>query len=315
MSLAEWDASALPPKARYSAFGEALSESHLGWDVYGGTSDFSAVIRRRNLDQIDFVSCSCDPCEGTRTKALIDQAGAASVGILFELPGREIVRQGERETQLSPGEFVVWDGAKPMEFRVTEPLEKLSLFVPKSVLRRHGIDIGQATSGPLGRNSRLAPIVSSHLRQIAVNLAGLSDTDLELVGHMALELIAATFRCDPAARFASPGDRALSEQITRYILDHLRDPALCPRTIAAANGCSVRKLHKLFSAKGLSVSRWILHQRLESCRQDLLHGDADRSITDTAFAWGFNDAAHFSRSFRTAYGQTPREIRSHSRRV
>ena len=161
MSLAEWDASALPPKARYSAFGEALSESHLGWDVYGGTSDFSAVIRRRNLDQIDFVSCSCDPCEGTRTKALIDQAGAASVGILFELSGREIVRQGERETQLSPGEFVVWDGAKPMEFRVTEPLEKLSLFVPKSVLRRHGIDIEQATSGPLGRNSRLAPIVPS----------------------------------------------------------------------------------------------------------------------------------------------------------
>lgn len=33
------------------------------------------------------------------------------------------------------------------------------------------------------------------------------------------------------------------------------------------------------------------------------------SITDIAFGWGFNSASHFARSFRDAFGMTPRDYR------
>jgi AraC-like DNA-binding protein len=33
-------------------------------------------------------------------------------------------------------------------------------------------------------------------------------------------------------------------------------------------------------------------------------------VTDIAFSWGFNDAAHFSRAFRARFGCSPRALRA-----
>jgi AraC-like DNA-binding protein len=35
----------------------------------------------------------------------------------------------------------------------------------------------------------------------------------------------------------------------------------------------------------------------------------DKSITQIAFSWGFNNAAHFSRCFKTRFGATPSDYR------
>lgn len=51
-------------------------------------------------------------------------------------------------------------------------------------------------------------------------------------------------------------------------------------------------------------------QRPDLARRELsdpLH--ASRSVSDIAFACGFNDAAHFSRSFRARFGCAPRVLR------
>ena len=74
---------------------------------------------------------------------------------------------------------------------------------------------------------------------------------------------------------------------------------------------SPRYLHRLFEAEGQSVGRWIWAARLDCCRRDLADpAQAGRSITDIAFAWGFSDIAHFSRSFRARYGDSPRAFRA-----
>jgi AraC-like DNA-binding protein len=61
----------------------------------------------------------------------------------------------------------------------------------------------------------------------------------------------------------------------------------------------------------LPLGHTIWAQRLEACRREL--GDPQqghRSISDIAFGWGFNDAAHFSRAFRERFGLSPREWRA-----
>ena len=50
---------------------------------------------------------------------------------------------------------------------------------------------------------------------------------------------------------------------------------------------------------------------LERCRADLgTPALRTRSVGEIAYYWGFNDVAHFSRSFRARYAQSPREFRS-----
>jgi len=59
------------------------------------------------------------------------------------------------------------------------------------------------------------------------------------------------------------------------------------------------------------VSHYIKRERLLGCLLDLRDLDFDnQSITEIAFSWGFNSAAHFSSSFKREFGLNPRDYRS-----
>lgn len=102
----------------------------------------------------------------------------------------------------------------------------------------------------------------------------------------------------------------LFSRITWYLRTHLRDPALGPAQIAAAHNVSVRYLYKLFAEHHRSLEQWLITERLKGAARQL-HEPASRHLPVAVIAarWGFDDAAHFSRRFRQAYGMTPREWR------
>ena len=93
----------------------------------------------------------------------------------------------------------------------------------------------------------------------------------------------------------------------RYVGLHLADPDLTPETAASALKISVRLLNLLFEPGGTTFTDYVVKRRLEECRAALETGE--RSVTDIAFAWGFNSLATFFRRFREAYGMTPFEMR------
>jgi AraC-like DNA-binding protein len=108
----------------------------------------------------------------------------------------------------------------------------------------------------------------------------------------------------------SPSRSVLLAGVKAYIGEHLGSPALGPEEIARANHISTRYLHRLFEGEGLSVSEWIRDQRVERCRRDLRDPLLQHeSILSIATRWGLPSPAHFSRVFRAAYGQSPREER------
>jgi AraC-like DNA-binding protein len=109
----------------------------------------------------------------------------------------------------------------------------------------------------------------------------------------------------------------LYRRLTSFIEEQLADPDLSPTMIAQKHHISPRYLHLIFSEQGTTVGTWIRSRRLAKCRAELSNLRNDRSVTEIAMDWGFCDAAHFSRSFSSAYGVSPlkfRKTRDASRR-
>jgi len=94
-----------------------------------------------------------------------------------------------------------------------------------------------------------------------------------------------------------------------YIRANLADPALGAERIADALYISRRRLYQLFD-DGDGVSGRIRQLRIDRAKE--LLGDpahAAKGIGEVSKECGFANAAHFSRTFRKAVGQTPRDYR------
>jgi AraC-like DNA-binding protein len=97
----------------------------------------------------------------------------------------------------------------------------------------------------------------------------------------------------------------LRERAKIYIGRHIRDVDLSVEKIAAALNCSKRYLHLVFNAGEETVSEYVWRQRLEGCRAELSNPAFRLTLTEIAYAWGFNSSAHFSRAFKERYGVPP----------
>jgi AraC-like DNA-binding protein len=101
------------------------------------------------------------------------------------------------------------------------------------------------------------------------------------------------------------------DRVKAFIYTNLQDPMLSLDRVAAAVGCSKRNLHKMFALEDETLNTHIWNCRLDRIRHDLANPALlQQSITEIAFAWGFNSSTHFSRSFRERYGVAPRAYRT-----
>ena len=100
--------------------------------------------------------------------------------------------------------------------------------------------------------------------------------------------------------------------MARQLIDQsLSEPGLTPLSLAKQLNISVRQLYRLFEEQGDSVCRFIQRSRLKRSAADLSNPRLrNESITDIAFRWGFTDSAHFSRTFKKHFEQSPREYRA-----
>jgi len=83
-------------------------------------------------------------------------------------------------------------------------------------------------------------------------------------------------------------------------------PISPPAKIAHRLGVSLRLLQKVFAHRGETVMGQLWQERVSRAARLLSAPEAaDRSITDIAFACGFNDSSHFGRVFAERMGMAP----------
>ena len=299
----------LPSPRQYEAWRDAVSSTHLAWDLpRRSESAFKGRIRRQSLGAADIIQCACDPCHGRRGRAEIAHSAEAAYGLLYVVGGRERIIQDDAEITLRAGTFILWDSTRRIDFRVPDSLQKITLMLPQSLLESVLPNARDLTGIPVNAREGSGALFATHLRSLARQGAELPPAQHGAVLQATLALMAAALETVVASAGADHR-RSQMTRISAHILKNLSDPSLSPERIAAALGLSLRQLHRVFGASGWTVERWLWHQRLLRCRQALDLREKT-PISQIAFRWGFSDAAHFSRAFREAFGCAPRDYRN-----
>ncbi|WP_163167660.1 helix-turn-helix domain-containing protein [Arthrobacter sp. Alg241-R88] len=272
---------------------------------------FRGQLRSRVLDRMSIVDVTATSHEVHRTPALIAQAGERYFKLNLQLEGTGLLIQDNREALLEPGDLAIYDTNRPYTLAFEEQARMMVVMFPCDALTLPTDYVGQLAAVRMAGGTGLSGIVGQFIRQLSENLDVLGGPSGSRLATNALDLVSTMLHAemDIAPDRMKP-QALLAASIREYIEANLSDPLLSPASIAAAHFISTRHLHNVFHESGTTVASWIRSQRLEGARRDLrdpLH--AGKSVSTVAARRGFLDAAHFSRTFRDAFGLSPTDWR------
>ncbi|CAM3918867.1 transcriptional regulator FeaR [Kerstersia gyiorum] len=258
-----------------------------------------------------------------------DSADDSHCFLVVQRQGSSLLRQKGLAMELLPGDMVLMDAVQGCEIVPKGLMEHASVHLDRGkVARLLPEKLNQLCRiGRFSSSSRLARILVEQICAgdigecaVAGDGAAMQEALLSLLaqslrqgeGRAASiwpEAAQAEDALLPVAARGRNGGGLLA--VARGLIEQsLADPLLSPVRIADRMGVSVRQLYRLFEETGDSVCRYIQRARLQQAAVALRSVLTEtRSITDIAFACGFNDAAHFSRAFRKQFGMSPREYR------
>jgi AraC-like DNA-binding protein len=272
---------------------------------------FRGRMRSRVLDRMCIVEVSATSHSVHRTPALLAQSDQRYFKLNLQLEGTGLLIQDHREAVLRPGDLAIYDTNRPYTLAFEEQARMMVVMFPHDALTLPPDYVGQLSAVCLAGGSGLTGIVGPFISQLAANPELLSGPSGSRLAANALDLVSTMLHAelDMAPDSMKP-QVLLATSVREYIEANLADPQLSPASIAAAHFISTRHLHNVFHESGATVASWIRTQRLERIRRDLrdpLH--TGTSVGAVAARWGFLDAAHFSRSFRDAFGESPSDWR------
>ncbi|MGH8035430.1 MAG: helix-turn-helix domain-containing protein, partial [Lysobacterales bacterium] len=271
------------------------------------------AITRHRLAQLSIYLSESDPFTVNRRSQDIEDDSAFDYLVLVQLEGSaEIEQRGTRFT-VNPDSLAIIPGGLPYRLSFPETGRRLLLRVPlrvfhERILGRQIRDFGaHVFSGP-----GLVQITIDLLKSLVMQASSLNETEQHTVAEVTLDLVAAVVHAEAnlsQSQHGSPQVARMS-RILSWLEEHFADHDLTPAKVAGANAVSTRHLHNLFQHSGLTVTKWVWERRLKAAREDLLNPAlVDRSITEIAYQRGFNDSAHFSRSFRGRFQIAPSQLR------
>jgi AraC-like DNA-binding protein len=272
---------------------------------------FRGRMRSRVLDRMCIVEVSASGHSVHRTPALLAQSDQRYFKLNLQLEGTGLLIQDNREAVLRPGDLAIYDTNRPYTLTFEQQARMMVVMFPHDALSLPPDYVGQLSAVRLAGGHGLTGIVGPFIAQLAQNLEVLSGPSGSRLATNALDLVSTMLHSELAmAPDRMKPQAVLATSIREYIEANLADPDLSPASIAAAHFISTRHLHNVFHESGSTVASWIRSKRLEHIRRDLrdpLHSGT--SVGAVAARWGFLDAAHFSRTFRDAFGESPTDWR------
>lgn len=275
-------------------------------------SGFAGSIHSQSMPGLDLSVVTSGAQKVLRTPRQIASSSDDCFLVSIQTRGQGRLHQDGRDALLSPGDFALYDSTRAYALRFEGDFQQIVLKLPGEQLRSMVRDTDKLTATTVSGRAGAGHLMIGMIQTLWADIDTLQPASAVAVASGVLNILVAGLQTLPASN--CPGLSSLATyhlaRTKRLIDARLRDPSLSMGDVARELGLSVGHIHRLFKNEATSPAQYIWSRRLDACSRDLLDPRrAGHSISEIAFSWGFNDAAHFSRVFRDRFDCSPREWR------
>ena len=215
--------------------------------------------------------------------------------------------RGGETIALERGDIFITDSRREFMLDLRQPWRHLLITLPTGWLDGR-VPRPESLAGAVLRDRPLARLWASHLAAGFALAGELSPAAATLFTRHSVDLLAQLLdesHLDSRTTAEAARD-AMFVSACHVIALRCGEPDLTPDEIARDIGVSSRTLARVFAARDETVMRRVFDERVSQAARLLASPtSAHHSVTDIAFACGFNDLSHFGRVFAGKMQMTP----------
>lgn len=244
-----------------------------------------------------------------RSAANIHQDDRELAFMSLMLKGEGYVEQEGACCRHRPGDVFVYNSYQPYFQEYRTDMDMMVVSLPRSLLASVFGEWNQNGLIYLDRKLSHGGYSTARLFR-ALNMLNSGDYTPETIQNLMIEELYGLL----LKKQRPTSNQALMDLLLRskdWIRANLQREELTNDYISHSLKTSKRQLARAFELEQTSVSRFIWNERLHRCHQDLLNPNQRHlTVSEIAFRWGFNHPAHFSRSYKQKFGESPKQTQS-----
>jgi AraC-like DNA-binding protein len=300
---------AMAPNDRLAFLSDIVSRNIIEERVFEvGDAPACGQLHGKMLGGLDLIDVSGANIRAERTRAHVGRTQSAFYLVSIQLAGANSFRWREQDFTVSQGDLFIVDSRTAYEIDGERPFHQLVVRIPAPWLEARVARPDLVPGRWVRQDNPTSQLFASFVR---TGFELPSDLDVEAATTFAthsVELLALALGTSTSRelRSAQALQEALFIRAGQLIALRFAEPNLSSAHIASSLGVSTRLLQKIFAEHGTTLMGRLRETRLDQAAKLLTMPEAShRSITEIAFACGFNDSAYFSRVFSRRQTVTP----------
>ena len=303
--MVSWSTDAIRERERFAYWRDMICSTLFSISPEAPSRSFSARIKVRSSGALRYATCESTSYEIVRTARDVAQAPSDHYTIYLQMRGQTVINQCDETVAFGRNDVVLSDCRKPFRATLSNDGFRAIAVLPRTVLNTRAPWLRQRSVYRF-ENSQFLDLARRHLVRLV------SDDDLDesqtiLLTENLCNLLALASTDVASNRLH---EELQLEALIAFCQQNLHYPRLSPSFVADHFGISVRTLHFRFAKLGKSFGNWLLETRLNACARALRDPrQRNRSISEIAYSFGFNDISHFNKTFRALFDMPPGQWR------
>jgi len=244
-----------------------------------------------------------------RTRAGIAEDARGRFALYIPMRGDLELMQFSKTESCRPGSMAMLSMEEPFTQRKLGDNDTIYFFMPQMFVDQRLTCSEDLCARAFSIDGGVRQLVHDSILSLQSGASRMTEVEFRTATRALGELVLLALNSSADLRTDEPSVRTCTlARAKRFIRARLGDSELTIATIAKQCGISLRYLHEIFRADGVTVSEYVKAQRLQKARHLLETAAGNISVTDVCFRSGFSNPSQFSTAFRQAFSVSPREV-------